>query len=191
MSKDDLEKLLAAFADAWNRHDVDGLMSMMTDDGVFDASGGNHVSGERHEGQSAVRAAYAAVFAQYPDAHWGNARHLVTGQPGSVRVDLHRDAEGWQAGRGQWLRPVYVSERQDCDQELVQKESTTHRVRSPGNVDRRPSRHCIRWRTRLAERRGVMRDAGSRPAMRRPRRLSPQWSLSGVQKRTAPPALFR
>ncbi len=82
MSKDDLEKLLAAFADAWNRHDVDELMSMMTDDGVFDASGGNQVSGERHEGQPAVRAAYAAVFAQYPDAHWGNARHLVTGDRG-------------------------------------------------------------------------------------------------------------
>ena len=78
----DLEKLLAAFADAWNRHDVDALMSMMTDDGVFEASGGNHVNGERHEGQQAVRAAYAAVFAQYPDAHWGNARHLVKGDRG-------------------------------------------------------------------------------------------------------------
>ena len=78
----DLEKLLAAFADAWNRHDVDGLMSMMTADGVFEASGGDHVNGERHEGQQAVRAAYAAVFAQYPDAHWGSARHLVKGDRG-------------------------------------------------------------------------------------------------------------
>jgi ketosteroid isomerase-like protein len=24
-----------------------------------------------------VRAAFAAVFEQYPDAHWGDARHLV------------------------------------------------------------------------------------------------------------------
>jgi uncharacterized protein (TIGR02246 family) len=78
----ELEKLLTAFADAWNRHDVDALMSMMTTDGVFEASGGNHVNGERHEGQQAVRAAYAAVFAQYPDAHWGNARHVVTGDRG-------------------------------------------------------------------------------------------------------------
>jgi uncharacterized protein (TIGR02246 family) len=78
----DLEKLLTAFADAWNRHDVDALMSMMTADGVFEASGGNDVNGERHEGQQAVRAAYAAVFAQYPDAHWGNARHLVKGDRG-------------------------------------------------------------------------------------------------------------
>jgi ketosteroid isomerase-like protein len=78
----DLENLLTAFADAWNRHDVDGLMSMMTADGVFEASGGNDVDGERHEGQQTVRAAYAAVFAQYPDAHWGNARHFVKGDRG-------------------------------------------------------------------------------------------------------------
>jgi len=81
-SERDLEKLLAAFADAWNRHDVDLLMSMMTDDGVFEASGGNEVNGERHEGKEAVRAAFAAVFAQYPDARWGNARHFVTGDRG-------------------------------------------------------------------------------------------------------------
>lgn len=76
------ETLLAAFADAWNRHDVDALMSMMTRDGVFEASSGGNVDGERHAGYDAVRGAYAAVFAQYPDAHWGNARHFVTGDRG-------------------------------------------------------------------------------------------------------------
>jgi ketosteroid isomerase-like protein len=76
------EELLVAFAAAWNRHDLDSLMSMMTGDGVFEASGGKHVNGERHEGQQAVRAAFAAVFAQYPDAHWGNARHFVKGDRG-------------------------------------------------------------------------------------------------------------
>ena len=76
------ESLLQAFADAWNRHDVDALMSMMTTDCVFEASAGDAVDGERHEGQRAVRAAYAAVFEQYPDAHWGNARHFVAGARG-------------------------------------------------------------------------------------------------------------
>ena len=78
----ELEKLLREFADAWNRHDVNALMSMMTEDGVFEASAGNHADGERHQGKSAVQAAYEAVFAQYPDAHWGNARHLVKGNRG-------------------------------------------------------------------------------------------------------------
>jgi uncharacterized protein (TIGR02246 family) len=78
----DLEKLLQGFADAWNHHDVDALMSMMTEDGVFEASAGNYLNGERHEGQQAVRAAYKAVFSQYPDARWINARHLVKGNRG-------------------------------------------------------------------------------------------------------------
>ena len=74
--------LLQSFADAWNRHDLDALMSMMTADGVFQASSGSAVDGERHEGERAVRAAFAAVFDQYPDAHWGNARHFVAGDRG-------------------------------------------------------------------------------------------------------------
>ena len=78
----DLVELLDRFADAWNRHDLDALMSMMTDDCVFEASAGPHVNGERSDGKSAVRAAYAAVFQAFPDAHWGNATHFVAGDRG-------------------------------------------------------------------------------------------------------------
>ena len=82
MSDRKLEELLAAFGDAWNRHDIDALMSMMTDDCVFEASSGGDVNGEKHQGFQAVQAAYVAVFAQYPDANWGNARHWVDGDRG-------------------------------------------------------------------------------------------------------------
>jgi ketosteroid isomerase-like protein len=78
----DLIRLLGAFADAWNRHDVEALMSMMTDDPVFEASPADAVSGQRYEGQRAVRQAYEAVFTQYPDARWADARHLVAGSRG-------------------------------------------------------------------------------------------------------------
>jgi ketosteroid isomerase-like protein len=74
--------LLEAFAAAWNRHDLDALMSMMASDCVFEASAGDSVDGERHEGGQAVRDAFAAVFAQYPDAEWRNARHFVAGDRG-------------------------------------------------------------------------------------------------------------
>jgi steroid delta-isomerase-like uncharacterized protein len=73
---------LQAFADAWNRHDVDALMSFMTDDCVFESSAGPEAWGTRSEGREAVRAAYAEVWATFPDAHWGNARHFVCGDRG-------------------------------------------------------------------------------------------------------------
>jgi len=75
----DLLTLLDRFADAWNRHDLDALMAMMTDDCVFEASAGPQVNGERSEGRDAVRAAFAAVFDTFPDAHWGHCRHFVVG----------------------------------------------------------------------------------------------------------------
>jgi steroid delta-isomerase-like uncharacterized protein len=81
-SDTDSLKLLERFADAWNRHDLDALMSMMTDDCVFDASAGPEVNGQRSEGRPAVRAAYAAVFDTFPDARWANARHFIAGHRG-------------------------------------------------------------------------------------------------------------
>ena len=78
----DTLKLLERFAEAWNRHDLDALMSMMTDDGVFEASAGPEVNGQHNAGKEAVRAAYAAVFDTFPDAHWAGARHFAAGDRG-------------------------------------------------------------------------------------------------------------
>ena len=75
-------EVLQAFADAWNRHDVDALMSFMTDECVFEASGGPEAWGTRYVGRDAVRAGYAEVWSTFPDAHWGNARHFVAGDRG-------------------------------------------------------------------------------------------------------------
>src|SRR5215211_2006861 len=71
--------VLQAFADAWNRHDVDALMSFMTDDCVFESSAGPDACGTRYVGRDAVRAGFAEVWTVFPDAHWGNARHFVHG----------------------------------------------------------------------------------------------------------------
>ena len=81
-SNADLLELLNRFADAWNRHDLDALMAMMTDDCVFEASAGPHVHGQRSEGKPAVRAAYAAVFETFHDAHWAHPRHFIAGNRG-------------------------------------------------------------------------------------------------------------
>ena len=60
-------------------HDLDALMTMMTDDCVFQSSAGPDVDGTRSDGPAAVRAAFAAVFEAFPDAHWANPRHVVAG----------------------------------------------------------------------------------------------------------------
>jgi len=75
-------EFLEAFADAWNRHDVDDLMSFMTDDCVFEASGGEDTCGTRYEGAEAVRNGYSKAWKDFPDAQWNNAHHFVQGNQG-------------------------------------------------------------------------------------------------------------
>ena len=44
----DLNDLLVRHIEAWNRHDLDGLMSLFADDCVFESSGGEQVWGNRY-----------------------------------------------------------------------------------------------------------------------------------------------
>ena len=70
-------EVLQAFAEAWNRHDADALMTFMTEDCVFEASAGSEICGTRYVGREAVRAGFAEVWAIFPDAHWGSPRHFI------------------------------------------------------------------------------------------------------------------
>ena len=68
----------AAFLDAFNRHDLDAVMSYFAEDCVLEMPRGPDPWGERYSGQSdAVRAGLATRFAGLPDAHWGEDRHWV------------------------------------------------------------------------------------------------------------------
>ena len=82
MSDEVTVETLQAFANAWNQHDVEALMSFMSDDCVFEASAGPSVDGVRYVGREEVKAGFADVFANFPDAHWGDARHFVHGHRG-------------------------------------------------------------------------------------------------------------
>jgi steroid delta-isomerase-like uncharacterized protein len=75
-------EMLDEFAGAWNRHDADALMSFMSDDCVFESSAGPDLWGTRYVGRDAVRAGFVEVWTNFPDAHWGNARHFVQGNRG-------------------------------------------------------------------------------------------------------------
>ncbi|MGI9420285.1 MAG: nuclear transport factor 2 family protein, partial [Geminicoccaceae bacterium] len=70
---------LNALFEAFNRHDADGAVSFMTDDVVFETLGGAEVHGTRIEGRDAVRAAFAGVWENLPDAHWETTSHRLDG----------------------------------------------------------------------------------------------------------------
>jgi ketosteroid isomerase-like protein len=76
------EATLAAFNGAWNRHDIDALMSFMHDDCVFEAPAGGEACGARHVGRDAVAQSFAAAWATVRDAQWANGRHFVHGDFG-------------------------------------------------------------------------------------------------------------
>ncbi len=73
---------LSAFSDAWNRHDIDALMSFMSDDCEFQTAAGNEACGTRHVGREAVRKAFAGAWAAVPDAQWTRGKHVVHGDFG-------------------------------------------------------------------------------------------------------------
>ena len=65
------------FNDAFNRHDVDAVMAAMTDDCVFESTAPPF--GDRHAGQSAVRAAWDDFFRSTPTAHFDSEDVIATG----------------------------------------------------------------------------------------------------------------
>ena len=73
---------LDAFADAWNRHDVDAILSMMTPDCAFETSRGPEVKGTVYAGQDEVRRGVEEVFATFPDARWNGPIHFLAGDRG-------------------------------------------------------------------------------------------------------------
>lgn len=81
-SKKVTEDFLQSFADAFNAHDVDAIMSHMTDDCIFEASAGPYVDGEKFSGQAQVKKAFEDVFATFPDAQWKNPKHFISDDRG-------------------------------------------------------------------------------------------------------------
>jgi len=78
MKLEDLEK----YADAWNRHDIETLMSYMSDDCAFYLGSGTSASGDKYEGAAAVRDAFERVWKDLPDVSFQNARHFLSGDRG-------------------------------------------------------------------------------------------------------------
>lgn len=74
--------MLEEICDAFNRHDLDVIMTYFAEDSVFESPRGPEPWGRRFEGLDAVRQGLAARFSGTPDVHYGEGSHVVSGDRG-------------------------------------------------------------------------------------------------------------
>jgi ketosteroid isomerase-like protein len=111
VTEDTLKEILEAF----NRHDLDGIMSYFADNCTFDLPRGPDRWGTRFVGTDQVRKGLASRFAGIPDVHYGEDRHFVSGSRGAsewrltgttisgARIDVY-GCDLWEFADGKVLR---------------------------------------------------------------------------------------
>jgi ketosteroid isomerase-like protein len=73
---------LKEILNAFNRHDLDAIMSYFAEECTFDLPRGPEPWGERYVGKDRVRAGLARRFEGIPDVHYDEDRHWVSGDRG-------------------------------------------------------------------------------------------------------------
>ena len=73
---------LKDFLEAFNRHDLDSIMSYFADDCIFYMPRGARPRGDKYVGKAEVRAGLASRFEGIPDVHYGNDQHWICGDLG-------------------------------------------------------------------------------------------------------------
>jgi ketosteroid isomerase-like protein len=84
----DSSAVVRQFNDAFNRHDVDAIMALMTDDCLFENTR-PAPDGTRYEGQEAVRAFWQQFFANSPRARFEFTDLFAAGDRCVVRWTYH------------------------------------------------------------------------------------------------------
>ncbi len=84
----DVLAVVRSFNEAFNRHDVDAIMALMTDDCVFENTR-PAPDGTRYEGQAAVRACWEQFFANSPQARFEFGETFAAGDRAVVCWTYH------------------------------------------------------------------------------------------------------
>lgn len=69
---------LRATFDAFNRHDIDGVMTHFAQNCVFFTVAGEHEYGNRIEGRDAIARAFEGVWTAMPDVQWADHSHFLS-----------------------------------------------------------------------------------------------------------------
>ena len=88
MDHDEAIRMLKSISQAFDRHDLEGIMANFADDAVFEAPRGAEKWGSRFNGTDEIRAAFAARFAGIPDIRYREDEHFVAGDRGASEWTL-------------------------------------------------------------------------------------------------------
>ena len=70
---EELQTFIDRYNQAWNRHDVEAIVSMHTDDSVFE----NHTTGDLNVGKDAIGHAISGIFTVFPDLSFETRRQYI------------------------------------------------------------------------------------------------------------------
>jgi ketosteroid isomerase-like protein len=82
MSDERQIEVLREVLEAFNRHDLDAIMSYFAEDAVFETPRGPDPWGRRFVGTEEVRRGLAARFEGIPNVHYGDDDHFACGRRG-------------------------------------------------------------------------------------------------------------
>ena len=73
MDGPELQDFIDRYNAAWNGHDVEAIVSMHSDDSVFE----NHVTGDVNVGREQIARAIQGIFSVFPDLHFETRRAYI------------------------------------------------------------------------------------------------------------------
>lgn len=111
-------ELLKAFLEAFNRHDLDAIMSYFADDCVFYMPRGASPRGDKYVGKAEVRAGLTQRFQGIPDVHYGEDVHWAGGDLGVSEWTLTGTSV-----TGQRMRVRGVDLLEFADGKIIRKDS--------------------------------------------------------------------
>ena len=83
--------LLDAITDAYNRNDIDDVMSFFAEDAVFDHAAGSAINGTRFEGLKTIRCIFEGLFNNVDSVKWPTKDTRISGD--KAYCEFHRVAQ--------------------------------------------------------------------------------------------------
>ena len=83
--------LLDAITDAYNRNDIDAVMSFFAEDAIFDHAAGPNINGTRFEGLETIRGIFQGLFNNVESVQWKLIDTRVSGD--KAYCEFHRIAK--------------------------------------------------------------------------------------------------